>query len=98
MTPSFNHHSCEVDGCGFITVDDKELEDHKQFHGKDHVHGWSYKHEHGKWVCGCGKMCEFFCIYCNEPLAREEIPKEAFKKISSLVYFHNDCLNEGLKK
>ena len=100
MTPdTFNQLSCETEGCGFITVDESEMEDHKQLHAiPEHVHDWSYKHAIGKWECKCGKTTEFFCIYCNEPIPRKEIPKEAFKKISSLVYYQGECLTDDLKK
>ena len=94
MTLSFNQFSCDQEECGFITVDESELEDHKQFHNKDHVHAWAYKFEHKMWVCECGMMTDYFCIYCNQEVNIKDIPKEALKKLGSQVFFHSDCIEE----
>ncbi len=98
MSPSFTTLECEISGCGFVTVDESELEDHKQFHEVEHIHSWAWKHSHHQWVCECGMMTDFFCIYCNVAIPRKEIPKKALTKIGMQVYFHNDCMNEGLKQ
>lgn len=42
----------------------------------------------------CDATCEFYCYVCDQPIPREEIPKEAFEKLSTQIYYHEACLGE----